>query len=877
MPIPAPQPSRGCDQVRSFGPGASVRTVAGLLAVCGALTASAVQAPQPPAKPAQPVPKAAPETESADGARPVATRESLPVTQPPNGASSTPPAAPGGPEDEITLSAFTEPVELSALVEYVAKALNVNIFVKGSLSGSVVFNTPVSVKRSQLLKILDALLEQQNFTITLDNDGFYTVHPVNETPSVIAGEQPTTMFIPTPNVRPSYLRNAVYSQLGMGSPGGQNEQPAQPGGPRTGLAYLDELGVIVATDSPRRLESLQKLVNGLLEEYAKTQFIRLELEFVAAPVARTRMLELVGQSSGTGQAGVNPQTGEVQMPGPQGAARGVDNLADRLTVDALGNSLIFRGRPDEIRQLKELVLLIDAPNNLLPESYYAGSAAKQVADLARLRGLGEVTLISAPQQNQNPYAVNFGIGFDPNNPQSRPRGQSTTGGPVMVVDEARGTIIYYGTREQQKQLAELIELVKVDDERTIIRAYKLRHSDADQVSELILGLIQNTTPAGSSDLLPESGGFGNSSGASSFRANRRNPTTLNVFQNPANQGSGEGISLSESENIFVLADKANNQVLVKAPAKDQPDFERLINSLDLRKSQVFIEAKIVALIASDAFRLAFETQLINANGSGGVINTNFGLSTFPADANLNDPKNVRTGLLGLTSAIIKSDQVPIIIHALQNVSDTRILSSPQILVDDNQEATIASVDQQPTTETTQTSGNPTTTSFSGYEDAGTELTVKPQISSGGYLRLKYEAKLSSFTGTGSDGIPPPKQENTIKSDSISIPSDATVVVGGLVLDNKRKTVLKVPLLGDIPIIGALFSDQNTDDRKTVLYIFLTPKILRDPTFEDLRLLTRGPQAEAKIDPDAPELKPSVIDIIAPVMPDAKLEEEASGG
>lgn len=484
--------------------------------------------------------------------------------------------------------------------------------------------------------------------------------------------------------------------------------------------------MIVATDSPRRLESLQKLVNGLLEEYAKTQFIRLELEFVAAPVARTRMLELVGQSSGTGQAGVNPQTGEVQMPGPQGTARGVDNLADRLTVDALGNSLIFRGRPDEIRQLKELVLLINAPNNLLPESYYAGSAAKQVADLARLHSLGEVTLISAPQQNQNPYAVNFGVGFDPNNPQSRPRPIDHRRTGHGGRRSARNDHLLRHERAAKTARRTHRARLKVDDERTIIRPYKLRHSDADQVSELILGLIQNTTPVGSSDLLQRAAGSATPAAPPRSTADRRNPTTLNVFQNPANQGSGEGISLSESENIFVLADKANNQVLVKA--RRNHDFERLINSLDLRESQVFIEAKIVALIASDAFRLAFETQLINANGSGGVINTNFGLSTFPADANLNDPKNVATGLLGLTSAIIKSDQVPIIIHALQNVSDTRILSSPQILVDDNQEATIASINQQTTTETTQTSGNPTTTSFSGYEDAGTELTVKPQIS-----------------------------------------------------------------------------------------------------------------------------------------------------
>ncbi|MDI1290785.1 MAG: hypothetical protein PSX37_12655, partial [bacterium] len=156
---------------------------------------------------------------------------------------------------------------------------------------------------------------------------------------------------------------------------------------------------------------------------------------------------------------------------------------------------------------------------------------------------------------------------------------------------------------------------------------------------------------------------------------------------------------------------------------------------------------------------------------------------------------------------------------------------------------------------------------SEYVDAETNLTVTPKISEGGYLRLAYEITLSSFTGEGQTVsgtvLPPPRRENVIQSDSITIPHDGTVVVGGLVVDSDSITIAKVPLLGDIPIIGHLFRSTNKGSRKTVLYVFLTPRILRDPEFDDLRLLTAGPAHRSKIDTDIPEMEPTSMEILGP--------------
>lgn len=786
-----------------------------------------------------------------------------PTNQPPERAPVQP--APGEPgEDElpmdefppiggdemITLTAFTEPVELSALVEYAATTLGINVTVKGALAGTVTFNAPVSIPKSRLLPLLDALLDQHGWTITLDPTGFYIVQQRSEVPVNFEGELPTTRIIPTPNVRPSALRSAISAQFGTAMPG----VPDQPGSSATkGIAYVDELGVIVATDSPRRLAAIETLVQRLMGEYLKSSFSRLELEYVAAPVARDRALALVGQSTPVSRF---PFPEQQQQQGQlTGRSAAVDNLADRLTVDPQGNALIFRGAEAEIEQVRAILSVIDVPPSLRPERYDVGSSARAIANIARDRGLGEVTSITTDAERELQYQ--FGGGFAQADFLRQQNPGSTTGGPVMVVDEERGRIIYYGTSMQHEQFKTLVDTLGVEDERIVLQPYRLKNAKAEDVATLIQGLLTNQTPTGESSLLPQ--GQGGARQGSRFqqqppRANQGAPGEAGA------RPGEEGLSFTAGEETFVIADVANNQVIVKAPAKLQPQFKQLVDRIDLRRAQVYIECKIVAVNWTDELRLAFETQLINAGGTGGVLNTNFGLSNFPAGTQLNQPKNVLTGLTGLTAAIIKSDQVPIIITAMQREVDSRILSSPQLLVDDNEEASVVSIDEQPTSTVSQ--GTSTTeTGFGGYEEAGTNLTVTPHISEAGYIRLEYEAELSSFTGQATADLPPPRQTNTIKADSVTLPTDFTVVLGGLNLDSKSRTVVKVPLLGDIPIVGALFRDDNKNSRKTTLYVFLTPRILKDPNFEDLKLLTRGPQYRSELDPDIPQMKPSMMDVL----------------
>ncbi len=799
--------------------------------------------------------------------------------------------------DEVSLVAYSEGIDLKVLIEYVADTLQINVVAADDLQGTVVLNAPVVVKRSELLTLLDALLEQHGYTIILDaQSGFYKILKLDNVTVTFDTERATTRIIATPTIRPSSLSDVISQHMGMVvAAGGQG---------RSRINYLDDLSVIVVTDSPRRIDTIQQLVNTIMARANDQIFIRFDLEHLAASSARNRVLELVGRSSSTGL----PQGNAPGQPLTGLAGGNFDNLADRLTADAQGNALILRGYPEEEAKIRTLLAVLDKPNGMEYKQYFAGSAALQIAQLAERFGFGTVETV------ETTAAQNQAAGIQPGALRANQPGlnllqgnqAATLGGPVLVVDPSRGAITYNGTASQQGAIQKLIASFNPQLEVVEFRAYKIKNMPASDMADLLQGLIFNEEVSRSdgNSFLPGSNRRSSrsnyqdrNSGGSRLNRNNSNPGG-NDFQNqgtrgntgrtnsnqnrgsfsvggrpggalavnPGGEASPDGVAAVGGQDVFLLADEANNQVVVKATSRDHTQIAKLIDKLDQRRPQVNIEVQIVSVSATDDFRLAFEVQGVFDRGRDGALNTNFGLGTFAgtttgtttSNGNFVGPKSVVTSLAGLTAAVVRSDHVPIIMTALKRNADTRILSSPQLLVDDNEYAEIVSLDEQPTTGTdigTSTS----TTSFTGYESAGTSLSVTPSISEGGYLRLEYEIELSNFVGTSTNGVPAPKQTRNVSSSNVTIPGNATIIVGGIKVDSDGKTIVKVPLLGDIPILGKLFSDTNKNRTTTRLYVFITPRIMRDINGGDVSLLTRGHAADAGVEVDGPKLKPVMME------------------
>lgn len=776
-----------------------------------------------------------------DGEQPVAPAPAPVEARPQPGAQ--PQAQPPGGDEEITLPSAPEPLQLRALLEYAVQTLGINMAVDDAMQGTVSLNAPIQIKKSQLLDVLNALLEQRGFAIIENRRiNFYEVRPTANLPVALEGPLATTRIIETPNVKPSSLQGAVATQLGAG--GGLG------GGAGGGLrvSYLDNLAVILVTGTPGQAQAFEDIVKKIIEKRGEQELIRIDLTHISSPAALTRLLELVGEKKQQqGQpGGFEPQFDPNQQAGGGAGILGsLENLSNRLVVSPQGNALIFRGSRAEADRVRELIDVIDQKNELSSRKYFTGSATGQIAQLASERGLGAITKF---EQDQN----QFGGGFPAFDQQGRPIvPEPALGGSRLVADEKGGYIVYYGTESQQEQMAALVEEFKAEGEIPVVRVYLLRHQDAEKMAELINGLITGSQQTGESPLLP--------TGTGRFGAFLEQP-----FEQQPGLAPTEG-AFTAGQNVSVIADIPNNQLVVRAPAKQQDEFASLIEKLDLRRPQVFIQARIVLVSDRDDFRLAFENQILHLADNSFGAQSRFGDPQLTVPGGTGDrflqPRVVNPTLAGFTAALILNDYVPIVMTALQTDSNTRILASPQVLVNNNEEAEIVALNEEPTTTTTQTAGNPIQGGFGGYEEAGTTLTVTPGISEGGYIRLKYNIELSNFEESRNPDLPPPRLRNTVTSESVTVPDGMTIVVGGIVVDSSRKSVIKIPLIGDIPLVGHLFRDTQKTRSNQRLYVFITPRIMRDPNFLDLSLLTEGPQAEAGIDPDIPPMKPIRIELL----------------
>ncbi|MDB5323586.1 MAG: hypothetical protein JWN40_5217 [Phycisphaerales bacterium] len=314
---------------------------------------------------------------------------------------------------------------------------------------------------------------------------------------------------------------------------------------------------------------------------------------------------------------------------------------------------------------------------------------------------------------------------------------------------------------------------------------------------------------------------------------------------------------SRARQAKVTADPNTNSIIVVAPPDVQRQYDQLIRALDKRRPQVLVECTIVTLDTSNNFELGVEIGRTNGFGDNKLVTfSSFGLSTP-------DPTTGRLALipgLGFNGALISSDIADVIVHALQQNTRARVSSAPRILVNDNNVGTLSSLSEFPYA-SVNASQTVATTSFGDYAQAGTEITVTPHISESDYLQLEYSVVLSSFTGKaitqGGTTLPPPRKSDSVQSE-VTIPDGSTIIVGGLNRKNFSRTVDSVPFLGDIPVLGYLFSNRMNTDSTTTLFVFIRPIILRDDKFADLKFISETDVKSAELPGDFPVSEPLTV-------------------
>ena len=514
---------------------------------------------------------------------------------------------------------------------------------------------------------------------------------------------------------------------------------------------------------------------------------------------------------------------------PHTDVRTLGNSLRSLSNDASGTqgvipvgntqSVILQGFASNVASLARILRLVDEESarntDVVPEFEVIPvefAAAEDLADILE-------KLLEASRRQQQQTRAQDAQG-------ATGRLQSSGGETKILTDPRTNSLLVMALPEDMKAIKELIARLDVDvpePERTY-HVYVLQNVRSDDLATTLEDFVEGANRVAGAGRSNRGGGGGGAAAA------------------VAPGGT------SRDNEIAVVSDASTNSLLIAASKRRYEEITELIQQLDRRQDQVLIETALIELSGRDSLDIGVELGLadIPTSGDGGFGVTNFGLGQF-FDSNNDGIPDVKipNAALGVTAGIISGDDfsLPFLVAALKDRNDTNVLNIPSVLVNNNGSATVTSVDSQPTTDLTQATTGGTQETFSGYEDAGITMQISPSISAAGYLRLDVQLEISTFTGTFAGAVPPPKITRTIQT-SVSVPDGDTMVIGGIITDNKDKGRSMIPFLGDLPLVGALFRRDTTNANRTTLYFFVTPHILRDENFADLREITRRVKLEA---------------------------------
>jgi len=307
------------------------------------------------------------------------------------------------------------------------------------------------------------------------------------------------------------------------------------------------------------------------------------------------------------------------------------------------------------------------------------------------------------------------------------------------------------------------------------------------------------------------------------------PVLTGISKSIAKKGTGKNAAATAT-NIIIEAHESTNAIVISAPANVVRSLKSIIQKLDIRRAQVLVEA-VIAEVSEEATReLGVQWAGGGSNSSRpvGLINFDNGYSAYNL---LSDVPPPATGLTLGIGDLIGTSRIGALIRALSIDVGTNILSTPSLVTIDNKEAEIVVGQNVPfitgSFSGTGTGGSSPSNPFTTIQrqDVGLKLKIKPQINEGNAIKLDVEQEVSTLSPStaGADLI---TNKRSIKT-TVMVEDDGIVVLGGLIEEKLSESEQRVPVLGDIPILGLLFRYNKTTKVKTNLMVFIHPQIMKD--------------------------------------------------
>ena len=403
---------------------------------------------------------------------------------------------------------------------------------------------------------------------------------------------------------------------------------------------------------------------------------------------------------------------------------------------------------------------------------------------------------------------------------------------LVLPDERTNSIIVLANQQGIAEVRRLIRQLDFDinpEDAGGLHVYYVKHAKAEDIASTISGIAQQ-----------------------SRKSAKGRPTIPSKTNIPSSIPSGASGLLGE--DVQVTADEQTNSLIIAASRQDYEIVLNLLSKIDIPRDQVFVEAIILEMSVQDELSYGFNllnfAQGTKGLGRAGFVSpnlldtiTNIGATGLILGVGRGQDVGISLNPLAGNSSNVTVKSVMGFVRLLQKMTKVNVLSTPQILALDNAEATIEVGERVATAPSNQLSapGNPILQSPT-YEDATIKLTITPQISSDKEtVRLNIDQQIKEVLAASEGTTQPNFTTRALKSDVV-VQNGDTIVLGGLMRDIEQPEINKVPILGDIPILGWLFKSKSRRIEKVNLLVFLTPRVIQSRAdaraLSDLKLKER---------------------------------------
>ena len=539
-----------------------------------------------------------------------------------------------------------------------------------------------------------------------------------------------------------------------------------------------------------------------------------------------------------------------------------------VTANRAGNSLVVADYADNVSRIRQLIQRLDRSNDATQVVALKNAGAREIAtSLQQLAGT------------------------------AGPNGGPTAS--IVPIDSANSIVV----RGDPSTVSRLAAVARDLDRRaatgTEIRVFWLEHADAEKLLPVIQQLLgqpvtQTSSPAQTTSSISTS--LSNNSSAQQAPIAAAAPATTTSIGS-----SSGGAGIATRGPAVVTRYEGANAIVIAANADVIRQVGEVVRQLDSRRDQVLVEAIIVEISEVAAKRLGVQfligstdtgfaatnfsnsqpniltlagaaaaTQLnqttTTVNGTTTVTQTSSQLGTSLQEAAVSSLLNATGGFAGVATRLGTNGLLGAIINAVRSDTNSNILSTPSVMTLDNQKASILVGQEVPVT-----TGEALSQNFDNQfrtvqrQNVGIALEVKPQINAGGAIKLFLRQEVSSVagpvSGDSNDLIINKREIET----TVTVDDREVLVLGGLLDDNERRTIEKIPFLGDLPLLGNLFRSKAKSRAKTNLMVFIRPTILRSR--EEAAELTRqryGYVRERQLDWN-PDREPSLDTLVRDYM------------